>query len=108
MTLWSVAALTALVNMPFGYWRADADKFSRQWFLAIHLPVPLVIGLRLASGLGFHLATFPVMIGAFFFGQLAGGQIHGMLKKHTGLRVTSCLVWDIVIGLVDLQKSGMS
>ncbi len=108
MTLWSVAALTALVNMPFGYWRANADRFTRQWFLAIHLPVPLVIGLRLASGLGFHFSTFPVMIAAFFMGQLAGGQLHGMLKKHTSLRVSACLVWDLVIGLVDLQKSGMS
>ncbi len=108
MTLWSVAALTAFINMPFGYWRANSEKFKRQWFLAIHLPVPLVIGLRFASGLGFHLATFPVMIGAFFLGQLAGGQIHGLLKNHTGMRITACLVWDLVTGLMDLQKNGMS
>ncbi len=108
MSIWSVAALAALINLPFGYWRANAGKFSRQWFLAVHLPVPLVIGLRIASGLGFQLATFPVMIAAFFLGQLAGGQLHGMLKKHTGLRVTACLVWDIVIGLVNLQRSGIS
>ncbi len=108
MSIWSVAALAFLINLPFGYWRANADKFSRQWFLAIHLPVPLVIALRLASGLGFQLATFPVMIAAFFLGQLVGGQLHGVLKKHTSLRVTACLVWDIVTGLTDLQKSGMS
>ncbi|HEX9021074.1 MAG TPA: hypothetical protein VF903_07420 [Nitrospirota bacterium] len=103
MTLGSVAVLVALVNLPFGYWRANSEKFSRQWFLAVHLPVPLVIGLRLASGLGFQLATFPVMIGAFFLGQLMGGQLHGLLKKHTGLRVTACLVWDIVIGLANMR-----
>ncbi|HEY6010736.1 MAG TPA: hypothetical protein VIX18_04625 [Nitrospirota bacterium] len=103
MTLGSVAILVTLVNIPFGYWRANSDKFSRQWFLAVHLPVPLVIGLRLASGLGFQLATFPLMIGAFFMGQLLGGQLHGLLKKHTRLRVSACLVWDIVIGLVNLQ-----
>ncbi len=108
MNLWSVAALVLLINLPFGYWRADAGKFSRQWFLAVHLPVPLVIGLRLASGLGFQLATFPVMIGVFFLGQLAGGQLHGMLKKRTGARVTACLVWDIVICLADIPKGGMS
>lgn len=102
MTLWSVALLVVLVNMPFGYWRANSNKFSRQWFLAVHMPVPLVIGLRLASGLGFQLATFPVMIGAFFVGQLMGGQLHGMLKKHTSLRVTACLVWDIVTGLANM------
>lgn len=103
MTMGSVAVLVTLINIPFGYWRANSDKFSRPWFLAVHLPVPLVIGLRLASGLGFQLATFPVMIGAFFVGQLLGGQLHGMLKKHTSVRVTACLVWDIVIGLANMQ-----
>ena len=48
-------------------------RFSRPWFLAVHLPVPLVIGLRLVSGLGFQLVTFPVMVGAFFLGQVLGG-----------------------------------
>lgn len=73
MSLWTVATLVLLINLPFGYWRASAAKFSRQWFLAVHLPVPLVIGLRLVSGLGFQLVTFPVMVGAFFLGQVLGG-----------------------------------
>jgi hypothetical protein len=107
MTVWSVAALAALVNIPFGYWRANAGKFSRQWFLAVHIPVPIVIVLRIVSGLGFHLATFPLMIGAFFFGQLAGGQLHGMLKRYTNVDVTACLVWDIVTGLTRIQKGNV-
>lgn len=71
--LWTVASLVLLINLPFGFWRAGVRRFSRQWFMAVHLPVPLVIGLRLVSGLGFHWATFPVMVGAFFLGQLLGG-----------------------------------
>jgi hypothetical protein len=106
--MWSVAALVLLINLPFGYWRADADRFSRQWFLAVHIPVPVVIMLRIISGLGFQLATFPLMIGAFFLGQLLGGGLHGVLEKRTNLRVSACLVWDIVTGLVNIQKSGLS
>jgi hypothetical protein len=70
-----VAASVFVVNLPFGFWRAGVPRLSRPWFLAVHLPVPLVILLRWASGLGFHLATFPVMVGAFFAGQLAGGML---------------------------------
>ena len=73
MNLWTVASLVVLINLPFGYWRAGVARFSRPWFLAVHLPVPLVIGLRLVSGLGFQLATFPLIVGAFFLGQVLGG-----------------------------------
>ena len=70
-----VAASVLVVNLPFGFWRAGVPRFSRPWFVAVHLPVPLVILLRWASGLGFQLATFPVMVGAYFAGQLAGGML---------------------------------
>lgn len=74
MILWVVAIFIFLLNLPFGYWRARVRKFSLQWVLAIHLPVPLVIACRIFSGLGWHLMTFPVMIGAFFLGQFVGGK----------------------------------
>ncbi len=107
MNMWSVAALVLLVNLPFGYWRANSPKFSRQWFLAVHIPVPIVIVLRIVSGLGFQFATFPFMIGAFFLGQLIGGRLHGILERRTNVRVSACLVWDIVTGLINTQKSGL-
>jgi hypothetical protein len=50
-------------------------KFSLQWALAIHLPVPLVVLLRLNSGIGFHFVTYPVLIGAFFAGQQVGAMV---------------------------------
>jgi hypothetical protein len=68
----SIAIL--LLNLPFGYWRAGTQRFSLQWFLAVHAPVPLVIGLRLAMGVGWHLVTLPLLVGAFFGGQFLGGQ----------------------------------
>ncbi|HTY63060.1 MAG TPA: hypothetical protein VMG30_12495 [Acidobacteriota bacterium] len=72
--LW-IAIIVLILNLPFGFWRASAKKFSSQWILAIHLPVPLIVALRIYSGLGWRLATFPVLIGAFFLGQFIGGRL---------------------------------
>ena len=75
MNLWAVAAAVFLINVPFGYWRSRERVRSRRWFLAVHLPVPLVIALRVLSGLGFQLASFPLIAGAFFLGQYVGGRL---------------------------------
>ncbi len=98
MNIWDVAALVLVLNLPFGYWRANSAKFSRPWFLAVHIPVPFVIALRILSGLGFQLATFPIMIGAFFLGQYAGGMIHRMAEK-TMKTVSACMVMDVVTAI---------
>jgi hypothetical protein len=85
MSLWTVAPLVFLLNLPFGYWRASVRKMSRQWFLAVHIPVPLVIALRVYSGLGFKLISFPVIVGAFFLGQYVGGKVrHLVLGRGPG------------------------
>lgn len=82
MRLLLVALAVFLINLPFGYWRARVPTRSRQWFLAIHLPVPLVIALRIFSGLGWQLVTFPVLVGAFFLGQLVGGKLNKLRAKR--------------------------
>ncbi len=73
--LWLVAVVVLALNLPFGFWRAGVRKFTAGWILAVHAPVPLVVGLRFAAGLGWHLATFPVLVGAFFTGQFVGGKL---------------------------------
>ena len=80
MGLWTVAPLVFLINLPFGYWRASVRKMSGQWFLAVHIPVLLVIALRIYSGLGFKLISFPVIIGAFFLGQFVGGRLRNIIQ----------------------------
>lgn len=76
MTLLLLVATAILaLNLPFGYWRAGVRKFSPQWFVAVHAPVPLAIGLRFAVGLGFRLVTLPLFVAAFFGGQFLGGRI---------------------------------
>lgn len=74
-TLWLVALAVLVLNLPFGFWRAGVPKFTLPWIVAVHAPVPLVVGLRLAAGLGWRFTTFPVLVGAFFVGQLAGGRL---------------------------------
>ena len=77
LRLLAVAAATLVVNLPFGFWRAGVRKFSPAWFLAVHATVPLIVGMRLAAGLGWRLSTFPILVGAFFGGQFIGGRIRG-------------------------------
>ena len=80
MSLWTVALLVFLINLPFGYWRASVRKLSTQWFLAVHLPVPLVVALRIFSGLDWKLISFPVLVGAFFLGQFVGGRLRNIIQ----------------------------
>ncbi len=73
--LLAAAAVVLVVNLPFGFWRAGLRRFSARWIVAVHAPVPLVVAVRLLSGLGWQLITFPVLVAAFFTGQLVGGRL---------------------------------
>jgi hypothetical protein len=75
MNLAILAGIIILLNLPFGYWRSQVPKFSVQWFFAVHLPVPLIVVLRVMSGAGFHATTFPLFVGSFFLGQFVGGRL---------------------------------
>ena len=79
--IWVVAFAVFFLNLPFGLFRAGARRFSAPWFLAVHLPVPLVVCLRYVSGLGWSFTTFPVLISAFFLGQFLGGKFHRPRKR---------------------------
>jgi len=85
-----------LLNIPFGYWRANVKKFSLQFLLAIHIPVILIIMFRLLSAGGFELTTFFFTVPAFFLGQLAGSKIYSFRKINGSEPLTSCLVMDVI------------
>ncbi|HEX8282389.1 MAG TPA: hypothetical protein VF588_03500 [Pyrinomonadaceae bacterium] len=80
MGLWKVALLVFLLDLPFGYWRASSKKFSRQWMLAVHVPVALVVALGIYSGMGWKLISFPVLVGAYFLGQFVGGKVRLLIS----------------------------
>ena len=67
------------LNIPFGIWRGKVEKFSKQWFLAVHLPVPIIIGMRLFMNIPLTLKMFPIFVFSYFTGQFIGSKI----KKAT-------------------------
>lgn len=71
LSLLLIAALT--LNIPFGYWRQGLPKFSALWFLAVHMPVPLVILLRIVFDIG--LFVIPVTLALSILGQVLGGKL---------------------------------
>jgi len=77
--LWLLASLVFLLNLPCGFYRARVPKLSVRWFVAVHAPVPVIVWLRISSGLGWSVLSFVVLVAAYFAGQLTGG-IFG--KKH--------------------------
>jgi hypothetical protein len=83
MLLILAGALVFLINLPFGYWRSRVKKFSIQWFLAIHLPVPFVYILRTYAGIGWSVLSFIVLVGFFFLGQYVGSRF---IKRMAGLK----------------------
>ena len=80
------SALVFVLNLPFGYWRARTKRFSVPWFLAIHLPVSLVVSIRLLTGLGWQFVTFPFLVGSFFSGQWVGGELHDLRQNQESSR----------------------
>ncbi|SHK11612.1 hypothetical protein [Desulforamulus aeronauticus] len=90
MVLGEAVTLTTafLVNLPLGRWREKTRKFSPAWFMAVHLSIPLIIGLRHH----FHLALsiIPFTIGSAVLGQLLGASkitifYLGKYRRRTGV-----------------------
>lgn len=96
-----IALLVFILNIPFGYWRANVKHFSLQWFLAIHIPVPFIVALRILSGIGFGWYTYVFLVGAFFLGQRFGSVLMKWIHERCQ-QESSCIVMD----LLRCSKSG--
>lgn len=72
-----VGCIALLVNVPMGYWRSMVKKYSIQWFLAIHLAVPVIFLLRMKAGLGY--AYIPELVLFAFAGQFIGGRLDSII-----------------------------
>lgn len=90
-----ITILVFLLNIPFGYWRANVKHFSTQWFLAIHIPVPFIVAMRILSGVGFAWETYLFMVAGYFLGQQIGSMlmksIHRLCQQES-----SCLFMDLI------------
>ena len=73
MPLYSLIALALSVNVPLGYLRSRARRFSASWFVWVHLSIPLLATCRVLSGFGWVIA--PVLVGAAVAGQVLGGKL---------------------------------
>ena len=71
--LFAIALAAFIINLPFGYMRAKTKKFSIQWFLYIHLPIPLIIVFRKYAGFGY--SAVPLFLAASVVGQLVGARL---------------------------------
>ncbi len=86
MNIFIVSVLVLILNLPFGMWRAKTKKFSLQWFLSVHIPIPFVIALRFLFDLGFKWWTYPFLVGAFFLGQFSGKKIADYRKNKKNIK----------------------
>jgi hypothetical protein len=82
-----VLAAVFLITLPFGFYRAYTRKLSLRWFLAIHLPVPLVFLARFEAHLSY---TFiPFTCAAFAAAQLVGSRLgRCWIRRHALAPVT--------------------
>jgi type III secretory pathway component EscU len=69
----ALSAITLLLNLPFGYARAKAKKYSLRWFLYIHIPIPFIFIARVLSHI--EIKYIPFLALAAIIGQLAGGKL---------------------------------
>ena len=90
-----ITILIFIFNIPFGYWRENVKKFSLQWALAVHIPVPFIILVRIYGNVGFAWYTYVLFVGAFFLGHKMGARLLNK-RKQDNKRATSCLIMDLI------------
>jgi hypothetical protein len=73
LTLVEVLAFVFVLTLPFGFYRAHTRKLSLRWFLAIHLPVPLVFLARWEAHLSWKFIPFTCL--TFAVAQFLGGWV---------------------------------
>jgi len=85
--------ITFIINLPFGYWRRGVRKLSKEWFLAVHTPVPFIVLIRYLEGV--PVLHIPIFVISFFLGQQAGGWIRFNLEKDYQ-NLGKCMVSDLI------------
>ncbi|MDT8395952.1 MAG: hypothetical protein RRA32_05850 [bacterium] len=73
LMLVTLLAVTFVITLPFGMWRARCRKFTVQWWLAIHLVIPFIFIMRRWGG--FTYFFIPLFLASTVLGQIVGGKI---------------------------------
>lgn len=86
-------SLTLLINIPFGYWRRQTEKLSKEWFIAIHSPIPIVLLFRWLAGASF--SQVPIFVAFFFLGQYIGGRLFIRYDRNNK-SFSKCMILDTI------------
>lgn len=65
--------LAFILNLPSGFLRGRAKKFSLQWFLFIHLPIPFIAFARIFSHV--DIKYIPLFVLSSILGQILGSRL---------------------------------
>jgi len=76
-----VALITLALNIPFGWLRHKTEKFSKKWFLYIHLPIPFIVLCRILMGISIKFA--PALIATAVAGQFTGSSLRRKMEGET-------------------------
>ncbi|KAF9689568.1 hypothetical protein SADUNF_Sadunf01G0105700 [Salix dunnii] len=68
----AIALLGMAVNVPLGMWKEHTEKFSLQWFAAVHAAVPFIAMLR--KSVLMPKTAMALTIGASILGQIIGSR----------------------------------
>lgn len=90
----TLAILFFLINIPFGYWRANTKSKSLEWFLTIHIPIIIILLIRFLFGVDFSLISFLMNASAFILGQYTGKKLNLSIGAKV-INRTSCLFIDL-------------
>ena len=75
-----LVVLALIISIPCGYVRQNIPKYSIMWWVLIHLPIPLIVLLRIKAGLNWHF--IPLTLGSSVAGQVIGGAINRRRKQN--------------------------
>ena len=72
--------LAFIVSIPCGYARENVSKFSIMWWILVHLPIPLIVLLRIKAGISWHF--IPLTLGGSVAGQIIGGALNRRRRQN--------------------------
>lgn len=75
-----LVVLALIISIPCGYVRQNLPKYSIMWWVLIHLPIPLIVFLRIKAGLNWHF--IPLTLGSSVAGQIIGGAVNRRRKQN--------------------------
>lgn len=75
-----LVVLAFVISIPCGYARQNFPKYSIMWWVLIHLPIPIIVLLRIKAGLNWHY--IPLTLGSSVAGQIIGGAASRRRKQN--------------------------